>query len=207
MKKCSGLSLIELMVALAVTAIIATAAYQILNLSRAGAEAQQHSSQRLHYMDKGFQLLQNDLQQYVARPIRNSEQQLEPAFIGDKHLRFSRSGWSNPLQKNRAELQRVEYFVDNNTLYRRHYIHLDRADKNSYRDNTLIPGISDMQIRYLYAGDKQLDPVWLDHWPPIDIYATNKIKLEASPKALDIKFYSQELGLVQRVFLMPDSTL
>src|SRR5688500_2148990 len=109
MNKIRGFTLIEILIALAIFAILATITSSILYYT---FNIRSHLLQRSNEID-ALQLtiafLQQDINHIVLRAVRSNNMQLIPAFIGQsRYLEFTRDGISNPgAVDKRSNLQRV----------------------------------------------------------------------------------------------------
>ena len=160
--RLNGFSLIELLVAMTVFAIMAALAYGGLNSIA-------HTRTQLGAKEDAFRDLMRavgsfdgDLRETVARPIRGDAGQTVPSFIGTSdHVEFTRLGFANPQAEPRSNLQRVLYELDAGTLKRGRYAVLDRAPDSA-------PQIVDLHVKTDQLRLRYLDPRtnrWLDAWP------------------------------------------
>jgi len=143
-KPTAGFTLVEVLVALSLSAVVATLAYQSLSASAAATERSQAVASQVEAVDRVWQFLERDLRQAVAVPQRpaggggasaafsrfGTE---DPGFRGEGveedstyaeqgfFLRFRRGGWLNPLEQTRSQLQGVGYRLQEGTLYRYHW--------------------------------------------------------------------------------------
>ena len=158
----TGFSLIELLVAVAVFAIMSALAYGGLNSiahTRAGLARQEDAFRDLM---RAVGALQRDLHAATARPVRGNFGQDLPAFLGAvDHLEFTRLGFANPQAEPRSNLERVFYELDAGMLKRGRYAVLDRAPTTAPTLADLKIKIGDFRLHYLDA-----DNHWLDAWPP-----------------------------------------
>lgn len=157
-----GFTLLELLVALAIFAIIAVLAYGGLNTVltvRAHTDAQ---AAQLRQLQMAFSRLQQDISQYVARPVRNAYGDSDPALLASAtQLTLTRTGWTNPLAQPRSVLQRVQYRWQDETLWRDHWQVLDQAQDSSPYALPLLSPITAIEWQFL---DQQL--TWHRQWPP-----------------------------------------
>lgn len=158
-----GFSLIELLVAMAVFAIMAALAYGGLNsIARTRTELAKQEDAFRDLM-RAVGSFDGDLRETVARPIRGSAGQIVPAFVGTSdHVEFTRVGFANPQAEPRSNLQRVFYERDADSLKRGRYAVLDRAPNSA-------PQIVDLHVKTQELRLRYLDPQsgrWLDAWPP-----------------------------------------
>lgn len=158
----TGFSLIELLVAVTVFAIMSALAYGGLNsIARTRAELARQEDV-LRDLMRAVGALQRDLRAVAARPVRGNFGQELPAFIGSAdHLEFTRLGFANPQAEPRSNLERVLYELDSGMLKRGRYAVLDRAPTTTPTLGELQIKAEDFRLRYLDA-----DNHWLDAWPP-----------------------------------------
>ena len=179
-KKQSGLTLLEVLVALSIFSIIGVTSYRLLNTVIDSQKINLRQSELLVSIQKTMLLLDRDFQFTADRSIRTN-QGVKPALIlDDKYLiEFTRSGWRNPLQLQRSQLQRVaydvglhpdhdkresSYFGDETNYLRRHYwLSLDRAQDNSTPiTQVLMSNIELFQVTIISDDDgkKQRHKTW-----------------------------------------------
>lgn len=197
-----GFTLLELMVALAVFSIMATAAYSGLRnvlFTRAAVEAQ---SQRLAAVQLAVFRIEQDIGQAVRRGIRDEYGEAQAAMSGgeltDDRLILTRAGWDNPLGQPRADLQRVAYRLREGRLWRLHWDVLDRGGALEPRETLLLEKVRAFRTRFL-EGDE-----WRNEWPPTPTDdADRKKKLDVLPRAVEISLTLEDWGEITRLLLVP----
>lgn len=197
-----GFTLLELMVALAVFSIMATAAYSGLRnvlFTRAAVEAQ---SQRLAAVQLAVFRVEQDIGQAVRRGIRDEYGEAQAAMSGgeltDDRLILTRAGWDNPLGQPRADLQRVAYRLREGRLWRLHWDVLDRGGALEPRETLLLEKVRAFRTRFL-EGDE-----WRNEWPPTPTDdADRKKKLDVLPRAVEINLTLEDWGEITRLLLVP----
>lgn len=157
-----GFTLVEVMIALAIFAMIAAAGVVILSFSiRAGAA----SAARLDgaaAMARTVSLLSADLAQAVDRPSRDEGGVTRPAFVGESGaaatpmLTLVRGGWSNLDDAPHPTLQKVAWQVENGALERVGWPEVDGAAPLA--PAAMLTGVTDVRLRYRIAG------AWSDRW-------------------------------------------
>jgi len=107
-----GFTLLELLVALTVFAVISVMAYSGLNTVITARLQIKQQAEQLANLQQIFIKLGRDIEQIVQRPIRNQYGDEESHIKGTlQQIEFTRSGWRNPAQQNRSSLQRVAYHL------------------------------------------------------------------------------------------------
>lgn len=190
----NGFSLIELLVALAVFAALAAAAYgglaQIAR-TRTALAAQQD---RFAAITRALGEMERDLRQTVARPVRGNDGALLPALAGRAdRVELTRLGFANPRAEPRSNLQRVSYAFDAGRLLRGRYAVLDRATSSVAGTATLLGQVDGMRLRYLGR-----DGHWRDVWPAAGADATSD-----TPRAVEFRVVLGDLGEIRRVVELP----
>lgn len=197
-----GFTLLELLVALAVFAIMATAAYSGLRnvlFTRAAVEEQ---SRRLAAVQLAVFRLEQDIEQAVPRGIRDEYGEPQAALLGgelaDDRLTLTRAGWDNPLGQPRATLQRVAYRLRDGRLWRLHWGVLDRGGLLEPRETLLLERVREFRVRFLDRDD------WRDDWPPpASDEAGAKKDPDALPRAVEIGLTLEDWGEITRLLPLP----
>ena len=139
-----GFTLLELIVALGVFAVIGLISAQLLSHSIKVTDRVLDRSGQLIEIQRALSVIQRDLEQHIGRPIRNQfgdrEESIE--LRSTTEIEFTRTGWSNPLKQHRSRLQRVSYFVADNQLIRRFWYVLDRPYEPKYREQVVLANVS-----------------------------------------------------------------
>jgi general secretion pathway protein J len=158
-----GFTLVEMMVALFIFALIAASGVTLLSV---GVRAQAAASARLDEtaeLRRASVLLANDLSQIVPRLTRRRDGTSRRAFTGtdgsgvEPAIGYVRAGWSNPGEATRAGLQRVEIALEGQRLVRRGFAGLDGAE--SATEITLASGVTNLALRY-----RDRKGAWRSRW-------------------------------------------
>ncbi len=191
--RIKGFTLLELIVAIAIFALISAMTYpamiEILDL---GNEAQQQA-ERLTEIQKAMTIIARDVRQVVDRPVRDSFGSEVKAVVGgggiSAVLELSRSGWRNPVGMARPHLQRVAYLFADEKLMRQSWYVLDRASDTVASEQLLIEAVEAVEIRFMDDTGK-----WQEFWPPAD---PDK---PALPQAIGVVVELQDWGRINRIF-------
>lgn len=152
-----GFTLVEVMVALMIFGMIASAGVGLLAFS---VRAQAATTARLDdvgALARQSSLLAADLAQAVNRPARDERGTLLPAFVGDaSSVTFVRGGWSNIDAQPRSTLQKVSYRLNGDTLDRIAWPMVDGAA--ALPASAALTGVKGVRLRYRIAG------AWSESW-------------------------------------------
>jgi general secretion pathway protein J len=198
-----GFSLLEMLVALGIFAVIAVVAHSGLRMVLNVRAQTEQQAQRLAQLQNAFLYLARDIEQGVNRPIRDEYGDNQPSLKGSEtQLEFTRAGWRNPSQQSRSTLQRVAYRVENQTLWRMHWRVLDRAPDSIPTQITLLREVNEIHIRFL---DGALQ--WHETWPPLDF--PNAVSVnpgQAIPhlRAVEVSLNVAQWGNLIRLFQVID---
>lgn len=112
-----GFTLLEVLVAVALTALIGVGATQLLSGIIDARQATEIRSEQLASLQRFDLTVSRDIEQFIARNIRNEFGESSPALElngRDYLIEFTRTGWRNIPQATtpRVELQRVAYKLE-----------------------------------------------------------------------------------------------
>ena len=160
-----GFTLMEVLVALAVFAVIGVLAAQILRqMTDFGGYAVERGG-LLTDAQRALEIMRRDIEQLAHRPVRDAFGDVgTPVAMGTggRLLEFTRLGWRNPLGEQRSDLQRVAYASDGDELHRLFWRVLDRAPGSEPSRQLLLGGVSEVAFTALDSvGDEH------DVWPPV----------------------------------------
>jgi general secretion pathway protein J len=193
MKKNTGFTLVEVLIALFIFAIIASLMLTGLHAVLRSKKALDTHYAQLAELQLALTLMQRDFTQIVPRPITNSSGVLEPPLLGTVAVvNFTRAGVSNPLAvENRSTLQRITYQIQNGQLIRISAGQLDQLPNTGKSQRILLQHISQAQFAYL---DQNNQP--REQWPLI----VNDMNL---PRAIQVILTIPQLGSISRLFVIP----
>lgn len=236
-----GFTLIELLIAMALTVLISAMSYRFLDAAMAVSEQGYDVLQHVNELERVWLLLAADLQQASTRTAAKPATGVDalaatdllpggrPAMLSQAggglflpatlqrpgaQLWFVRTGWSNPLQQQRSELQRVAYRVVDGDLYRDYWPErnqgLTETPAGSLR---LLQDVEAMSFRFLPVGALPVEDAWSREWPPVindsvgaespgdDVQAVDELATRL-PAAVEVQLQSAALGNISRVFLL-----
>ncbi|MGF1548289.1 MAG: type II secretion system minor pseudopilin GspJ [Thiotrichales bacterium] len=197
----AGFTLLELMIAISIFAVVSALAYGGLNAVLAAANATRTAAAELEALQLGMALLLQDLSQITDRPVRDLYGEQQPALQSpdprDGGARLTRRGWPNPNAQPRGTLQRVLYRLDGSTLIRGYWRELDAAPNSEPVELALLEGIDGFALRFM-ANDRS----WSESWPPLA--ATLDEPAAGIPRALELTLRSARWGEIQRVIVVEE---
>jgi general secretion pathway protein J len=199
--KARGFTLIELMVAILILAIMATMAYGAIQNSVNNREIIQANEKRLLEVQTAMRIMSQDFVQLVPRPVRQPVGDgWLPAIQGEAGgtplVSFTRGGWANPAGIQRPGLQRVAYVLENGTLRREHWPVLDATLASEAIKRELVTKVRNFRIRYMDVGRQ-----WREQWPVQGVSQGAMPGEDLSrPIAVEVTLELEDWGTIMRVF-------
>jgi general secretion pathway protein J len=194
MKRGRGFTLIELLIAMAIFAVVAMMAYGGLNTVMSTRVVVQQQAEALKRLQLAYRMMQQDLEQAVNRPIRDTLGGERGALLAlganTELLELTRNGWRNPINQPRSSLQRVQYGLVDEELRRRYWLVLDQAQDSEPVEQTLLDGVQRVEIRYMDSGRQ-----WYDQWPPPNAQGPIGI-----PRAAEVNLELENWGKLRWLF-------
>ncbi len=212
-RRTRGFTLIEVLVASAITAIIGIIAYGFLSSALDAQVSQQQQADRLNELNLFFVALARDVRQAVNRPIRTEfGEELESAVLGgpgtEYLLSLTRGGWYNPRAVVRSSLQRVAYGLNEKQEIERVAWHmLDRASGQNVYKAVALTGVEGVFFRFLEqdqvrVDDDEIAKEWSESWPPESFQPQPGQTYEELPVAIEITLTLEDLGEVRRIYAL-----
>ena len=197
MRRASGFTLVEMLVALLIMAIMSALGYGIYRQARIGAERAGESLARTREIEFGLRIMVQDFSQVVPRPVRDPlGETRQPAVrggVGQTTLvDLTRGGWSNTAGLQRSTLQRVSYQLVGNVLQRRYQTVLDATSSSQPVIQNLLTNVNTIQINYLDQNHS-----WVPQWPA-PLLPPNE-GLSGRPLAVEILIDFKDWGKVRRL--------
>src|ERR1043166_8093444 len=130
-KKQQGFTLVEILIALSIFAVMSVIISSVLfTVFKTRSRVNEHAD-RLSELQFAVILMQRDFEQAILRSITDENGTPLPGLMGDStHIEFTRTGYTNPLyQEQRSSLQRVAYYINMDKLMRKNWPSLDRTSQ------------------------------------------------------------------------------
>ncbi|NRB22843.1 type II secretion system minor pseudopilin GspJ [Shewanella sp.] len=191
-----GFTLLEMLIAIAIFAMIGLAANAVLSTVIKNDEVTKEFSTKLRAMQQGFGALERDLGQMVARTPRLLEGSRGSTVFQtgtdildseSEALVFFRLGWLNPDGiLPRGSIQSVAYVVIDGALERWYYPYPEPGFGADPIKTLVMRGVISVQYSFFME----------DKWE-------RKVDGTKLPKAIAMEIELEGLGKIQRKFLLP----
>lgn len=197
-----GFTLLELLVAMFIAAVMFAIGYGAINQSMNNHSALQEQQARLLEVQTAVRVLEQDVVQLAPRPIRQPVGDgYLPALIGQDDpnsqpvLQLTRGGWNNLGGVQRPGLQRVAYFLEKNTLRREYWTVLDPTLQNTTVKRDLLTHVKAVTFRFMDVSRQ-----WQTRWPPTSVAgaAGAESALRIRPIAIEITLETEDWGKLVR---------
>ena len=220
-----GFTLLEVMIALVISALIAMMAFQSLDAADEGATRTNEVLAEINRLDRAWQLIAADLRHVIppAAADRNTLFQAESLRSSGENadqlvLLFKRRGWVNFANLPRSDLQIVSYRVEDGKLWRDfapernlELSDIDLEDEDGFHQ-VLLDDVEDFQLRLLHQGaitskgksaleGREFSEDWLHQWPDNNQQGASVHDL---PLAVEITIELKGVGSSVRLFAMPE---
>jgi general secretion pathway protein J len=196
-REAAGFTLLELIIVIAVFAVMAALAYGGLSAVLTTRTHVESVMARTSQYQKVYLRMRQDFQSAANRTARDTDGTPLPALFYDSYahrLEFTRGGWTNPLELPRTGMERVSYRFDDRKLLRLNWRVLDRAPQSEPVPLTLLDGVDEVAWRFL---DDKLQPH--DGWPPQTDSAT-EAAAQPPPSAVELTLRTQDWGTLRFLF-------
>nr|WP_272912541.1 type II secretion system minor pseudopilin GspJ [Tolumonas lignilytica] len=190
-----GFTLLEVLLALVIFAILSLSAYAVLQGVVRNDEVSQAKIARLAELQRAMATLERDFTQAVPRTTRLDGEtsstvfQAEPFQLEseDGSVLFVRAGWFNPGSLlRRSELQKVGYRLSKQKLERLTWLYPDTVTGTAPDITPLLTKVTAFSLRFYKNND------WQTQWStPAEL-----------PAAVEITLTLEDYGTIQRRFLL-----
>ena len=212
MRSDAGFTLVEVLIAMAITAFVAVVGYTSLTTVIVGVDSLRQETRQLEELNRAFQVLGRDLHQFVDRSVYDEFgsrlSSMEGGELAAQSLSFTRAGWHNSVGLPRSSLQRVAYYVDEDKLIRASWPVLDRTGAIEPVEVVLLREVDTFEVRFLGAldelevnRDSQIDRrFWQENWIP-DVSRPDT--LAEPPIAVEVRLFVPQWGELERLYVLP----
>lgn len=160
MKYKKGFTLVELLVAIAIFAVLSMLGWKVFDyLLKVKDRNAEHENHLFELQDAYQQILRDSLQ--IIPLTANDGQELQAALVlNDRSFAFSKAGVSDPLKQGLSPYERIEYRFDaeQKKVYRLKYSNLNIPNSVQPISSTLLQNVDDFRVTVL-------NPQELSQWP------------------------------------------
>lgn len=208
-----------MIIAVAISAIVAAMAYESLEGASNGAQRTKEVLTQINTLDKAWQLIGQDMRNIL--PTMGNQVIFKAASLTTKGkgsfqtvMQFGRRGWINPMGRLRSDLQQVNYRIAEGKLIRdylpeRNQPLQDIDFEKEALHQVLLENVTDFQLRFLTDsyiksnGKSALEGEnysnnWSPTWPPQDAMGNSGIVV-----AFEITIEVEGVGRSVRLYEYP----
>ncbi len=214
-RRSRGFTLLELLVALFITAILFAMGYGALSQALTSRKEVEEQSARLSAVQQTMRVLEQDFELMQPRPARDPlgngyeaallvSQNASSAMSTDDNaggsggaplVTFTRGGWANPAGLPRSELQRVSYLVRDGKLVRQNLPVMDTTAATAIVERELLDQVQSVSFEYM---DESF--AWAPTWPTPGMQMSTPQELwRARPIAVKIVLTLKDAGVLTRI--------
>jgi general secretion pathway protein J len=207
MKK-SGFTLVEILVALTIFAVLSLLSYRALSSlldTRAQLDA---TTALLRDQSLFFARLENDLASIMARPAINADNQAEPALLvtavrnsDEVPIRFTRAGFASAMGEAAAP-QRVGYRLREGKIELMLWDGIDMAPRANPRAYTALRGVRELRLRVLATSNSAVADAplqWQTEWNPSRVEDLARL-----PRAVEVSLTLDSGQSITRLYALRD---
>lgn len=207
MRGSGGFTLLEMLVAMALLALLGLAAALTLNSGLRSQQVMGESIESLQRLQLTQQLLRRDLEQLVVRQGRNERGDVRTQVLvapagGDSQgllLDFYKTGRRILSRSSPGSgLERVRYRLRDGQLIRESSPLIDTPVGTKWHSATLLEAVADVDLRFFY------NHTWVDQWPPLH-GAAGQGSAAMLPQALELTIETDRYGAVAQIVLLPSA--
>jgi general secretion pathway protein J len=226
-RSVAGFTLLEILVALAIAALMFAMGYGAISQAITTRGALKAKQARLIELQTAMRVLEQDFVQLTPRPVRQpiGDEPAQPALQGSAGgsqtsgfvsslgggssaassstsgtpplVALTRAGWANPTGLQRPAEQRLAYFFENGTLRREYWYVLDPTLSSTTARRDLLTKVKSVTFEYM-----DLTHTWQPQWPPATVAGpqAQESSLRIRPIAVRVTIDTEDFGKIVRIF-------
>lgn len=193
--RARGFTLVEILVAVAILTVVGYLALTGYNQLLAQSELANDRMKRIRDIQTAVLRLAQDFEQLEPRGIREPiGVGFQPALVSNARsgslVQLTHAGWANPAGISRPTLQRVEYVLDGQKLFRLQHAVLDAVVNEEPIKVQLLDNVHGLKIEFLDVQQQ-----WSPDWPR----PGQQQAFRARPLAVRFELELEDWGKITRV--------
>jgi general secretion pathway protein J len=204
MKFQRGFTLVEIMIAVLISAILSVMAFEAMQQALGNRERVRAAEQRVRDVQNAMRSFVQDFSQITPRPVREPlGGEFQAAVLARTtvatEVTLTRGGWMNPAGLSRSTLQRVRYALREGKLYREYWTVLDAALEPQPQSRVLLSGVKGFRLRFMNDGHN-----WQEGWPPPSLSnPPDESWMRWRPIAVEVTLELEDWGKLTRLIEVP----
>ena len=197
-----GFTLVELLVAIAIFAVLSALGWKVFDYLAKVKDRNAMHEANLEQLQESYQQILRDTMQAVPLTANVKGQQQPALVLHNGRFNFSKTGVTDPLQQGISPHERVEYQyrADEKKLYRLKYRNLHQTGNDQPESSVMLDEVEAFEIVVL-------NPNELSSWPESSVDWQQTEQLRLLPKGIKINLtvrdvqYEWIFSLLQTDFL------
>jgi general secretion pathway protein J len=201
MQKNKGFTLIEILIALMIFAIMGVlAARSLQSIIRVHGALKKDNHQTMQLM-MTMTLIRRDIAEAINRPVLSDAGVSTPAFTAsESQIVFTRTGLLNPFNDSRqSNMQRIGYVLKGDQLTRLSWDVLDAAKNTQPESQVLLRGVESIKWQCIASDGEKTST-----WPlPEDLPKIQQKPVDPLPAVVLMVITLKGQGVLQGIFPIP----
>ena len=176
-----GFTLVELLVAIAIFAVLSALGWKVFDYLAKVKDRNAMHEANLEQLQESYQQILRDTMQAVPLTANVKGQQQPALVLHNGRFNFSKTGVTDPLQQGISPHERVEYQyrADEKKLYRLKYRNLHQTGNDQPESSVMLDEVEAFEIVVL-------NPNELSSWPESSVDSQQTEQLRMLPKGIKI---------------------